>query len=116
MGLVLGILAIISFVAPYIYLEPTVHCPFCLIKPENYYYGYFIYLTLFMGSFFGSSAILYHILSKKEKELSTLAYRMKKTIKFSSYFYAIFLFLAYLPVVKFFIDMGGFRDLFKGVY
>ena len=115
-GLVLGILAVISFVAPYIYLEPTVHCPFCLLKPENYYYGYFIYLALFMGSFLGSSSVLYHVLSRKEKKLSSLVYNIKKTIRLSSYFYAAFLILIYMPVVKFFIDMGGFRDLFKGVY
>lgn len=115
-GLVVGILAVISFVAPYIYVEPTVHCPFCLIKPENYYYGYFIYIALFLGAFFGSSSLLYYILVKKEKRLSDLAHKMKGTIRLSSYLHMAFLILIYAPVVKFFIDMGGFRDLFKGVY
>lgn len=47
------IIAIFSFVSPYIYELPTHHCPFCLLQKEYGYIGYFIYAALFGGSLSG---------------------------------------------------------------
>lgn len=46
----LSILAIISFISPYVYEAPTLHCPFCLMRQDYGYIGYLLYLLLF-GAF-----------------------------------------------------------------
>ena len=57
-----AILAVILFFGTYIYELPTHHCPFCFLQKEYYYVGYFLYTTLFFGTFFGISAGIMSIL------------------------------------------------------
>ncbi|MBB4303870.1 hypothetical protein GGD81_002922 [Rhodobium orientis] len=45
-----GISAVISVVSPYIYEQFHHHCPFCILKPEYGYIGYWLYLPLFVGT------------------------------------------------------------------
>jgi hypothetical protein len=45
-----GILATVSFISLYVYEHPNHQCPFCLLKPEYGYFGYFLYLPLFGGA------------------------------------------------------------------
>jgi hypothetical protein len=45
-----GIASVISFLSLYIYEHPHHHCPFCLLKPEYHYFGYFLYIPLFAGT------------------------------------------------------------------
>ena len=42
----------------YIYAMPFHHCPFCMLKPQYGYIGYFIYLALFAAVFAGSGALI----------------------------------------------------------
>lgn len=46
-GLAVSLLAIVAFVAPYVYEDPRHHCPFCILKAEYGYAGYLLYLPLF---------------------------------------------------------------------
>jgi hypothetical protein len=48
-----AILAIILFFSPYIYELPTHRCPFCLLQGGYHYIGYLIYISLFLGTFWG---------------------------------------------------------------
>lgn len=41
------IAGILSFVSLYIYEHPHHHCPFCILKPEYGYQGYWLYVPLF---------------------------------------------------------------------
>ncbi len=41
---------IVSFVSLYVYEHPHHHCPFCLLKPEYDYQGYWLYLPLFAAT------------------------------------------------------------------
>jgi len=41
---------ILSFVSLYVYEHPHHHCPFCLLKPEYDYQGYWLYLPLFIAT------------------------------------------------------------------
>jgi hypothetical protein len=41
---------ILSFVSLYVYEHPHHHCPFCLLKPEYDYQGYWLYLPLFAAT------------------------------------------------------------------
>jgi len=51
--LIISIISIISFFGTYIYELPTHHCPFCFLQKDYYYVGYFIYTSLFLGTFNG---------------------------------------------------------------
>lgn len=47
------IFSLILFFGTYIYELPTHHCPFCVLQKEYHYVGYFLYIFLFSGTFFG---------------------------------------------------------------
>jgi hypothetical protein len=46
-GFAATIAGILSFVSLYIYEHPNHHCPFCILKPEYGYQGYWLYVPLF---------------------------------------------------------------------
>lgn len=46
---VVSVVALISFISPYIYELPTHHCPFCILQPEYRYVGYLFYATALGG-------------------------------------------------------------------
>ncbi len=48
-----GILALISFIGPYIYELPSHHCPFCVLQPEYHRIGYVLYAGLLGGAVTG---------------------------------------------------------------
>jgi hypothetical protein len=56
LAFVATIAGILSFVSLYIYEHPHHHCPFCILKPEYGYQGYWLYLPLFVGSAAGLAA------------------------------------------------------------
>ena len=41
------IAGILSFVSLYVYEHPNHHCPFCILKPEYDYQGYWLYVPMF---------------------------------------------------------------------
>jgi len=47
---VAALAGILSFVSLYVYEHPHHHCPFCLLKPEYDYQGYWLYLPLFAAT------------------------------------------------------------------
>ena len=51
--LIVSIVSLIVFFGTYIYELPTHHCPFCFLQKDYYYVGYFIYIFLFTGTFYG---------------------------------------------------------------
>ncbi|MBI5890914.1 MAG: hypothetical protein HZB47_09580 [Nitrosomonadales bacterium] len=52
---VVALTGILSFVSLYVYEHPHHHCPFCLLKPEYDYQGYWLYLPLFAATAAGLS-------------------------------------------------------------
>lgn len=50
-----SIAGIVSFLSLYVYEHPHHHCPFCLLKPEYDYQGYWLYLPLFAATAAGLS-------------------------------------------------------------
>ena len=61
-----AIVALILYFETYVYELPTHHCPFCLLQKEYYYVGYFLYTTLFLGTFFGIGAGIMSLLETPE--------------------------------------------------
>lgn len=47
---VVALAGILSFVSLYVYEHPHHHCPFCLLKPEYDYQGYWLYVPLFAAT------------------------------------------------------------------
>ena len=47
---VVALLGILSFVSLYVYQHPHHHCPFCLLKAEYAYQGYWLYVPLFAAT------------------------------------------------------------------
>ncbi|MCX7142671.1 MAG: hypothetical protein NT123_16705 [Proteobacteria bacterium] len=45
-----GITGVLSFVSLYVYEHPHHHCPFCILKPEYDFQGYWLYLPLFAAT------------------------------------------------------------------
>ena len=55
LAFVAALAGILSFVSLYVYEHPHHHCPFCLLKPEYDYQGYWLYLPLFAATAAGLS-------------------------------------------------------------
>ncbi|MEA3354143.1 MAG: hypothetical protein U9Q33_10040 [Campylobacterota bacterium] len=58
--------AVIYFFGTYIYELPTHHCPFCMLQSDYYHIGYVIFISLFVGVFFGVVNMLMKYLTSKE--------------------------------------------------
>jgi hypothetical protein len=50
-----AIAGILAFVSLYIYEHPHHHCPFCILKPDYDYRGYWLYIPLFAAAAAGMS-------------------------------------------------------------
>ena len=55
-GFVAAITGVLSFISLYIYEHPHHHCPFCILKPEYNYLGYWLYVPLFVATAAGLGA------------------------------------------------------------
>jgi len=51
--IIIALITLISFFGTYVYEQPNHHCPFCLLQSDYNYIGYFLYIVLFIGTFFG---------------------------------------------------------------
>lgn len=49
----LGLIALLGLISPYVYELPSHHCPFCLLKGEYGWVGYPLYLSLLVGGVCG---------------------------------------------------------------
>lgn len=77
--LLISIISLILFFGTYIYELPTHHCPFCFLQKDYYYVGYLLYITLFLGTFYGMGGSFMKLL---KGSYSTNFYR--KSLLFNS--------------------------------
>jgi hypothetical protein len=61
---VASVSGILAFVSLYIYEHPHHHCPFCILKPEYDYQGYWLYVPLFAAAAAGMSAGVLRLFSR----------------------------------------------------
>lgn len=116
-GLVLGIAGVISFVAPYVYMMPALHCPFIFLDEDHFNYGYLVYLPLFAASFFGMSVGILVAVERRFQSLVTVSHNIKmRYVCWSGLLWLTFLAAAYGPVIKFWMMTGGKADLFQVGY
>ena len=116
-GFVLGIAGIVAFVAPYIYMMPTLHCPFIFLDQEHRHYGYLVYLPLFSASFLGVSPAVLALIESRFSSTRRVARRLGvRFIRYSRGLWVLFLTAAYAPAIRFWIVTGGKADLFEFTY
>lgn len=99
MFLYIGYYAVTYFFSTYIYQLPTHQCPFCMLQKEYDFIGYFIWGTLFLGTFFGVSSFILKTFINKD-----LAY----TYKYSLIFNTLFVFLCSFYVIRYYLINGVF--------
>lgn len=78
-----ALVAIVSFVALYVYEHPHHHCPFCLLKSGHDYVGYLLYVPLFAATalslaagvtaWWGRAASLRDVAAREVPRLAILA-------------------------------------------
>ncbi|RXJ87147.1 hypothetical protein [Arcobacter sp. CECT 8985] len=97
--LFIGYFAVTYFFSIYIYILPNHQCPFCILQKEYYYIGYFIWISLFLGVFFGISPYVIESLIKK---------RDYTVLKYSTIFNTIFVLICSYYVVIYYFKNGVF--------
>jgi len=91
--------AVVYFFGTYVYELPTHKCPFCMLQKEYFYVGYFIWGTLFLGTFFGIAGAVLKVIMKKE---------VFYTYRYSVLFNTIFVLLCSSYVGIFYLKNGVF--------
>lgn len=66
--IIIALVSLIGFFGTYIYELPTHHCPFCMLQKDYNFIGYFLYIFLFIGTFYGIVLGLIPF-SKEEEEI-----------------------------------------------
>ncbi|MEA3384593.1 MAG: hypothetical protein U9Q20_08000 [Campylobacterota bacterium] len=89
--LITSIVSLIVFFGTYIYELPTHHCPFCFLQKDYYYIGYFLYTTLFLGTFFG---------------IANSFFNKQNYLKLSIYFIIIYTLMVTLYPLVYYINNG----------
>lgn len=97
--LLVALLSIVSFVSLYVYQLPSHHCPFDMIQREYGFVGYGIYLTLFLGVFFGLLPGLFAPLRRIPSLTRPIADAEGSWLKWSIVSIAIFVCLVSWPIV-----------------
>jgi hypothetical protein len=91
--------AVTYFFSTYIYQLPTHQCPFCMLQKEYYFTGYFIWTTLFLGTFFAICSFIVPKFINKDFDYS---------FKYSNIFNSIFVFLCTFYLIKYYLINGVF--------
>lgn len=100
----LALMIVTTEFSSYIYAMPFHKCPFCILKPEYHYIGFYIYVALFTGAFFGMSvAVVEPLRLMWGGQIETAGFQRKALylsllmlvifIALSSYHYLRYLFL-----------------------
>lgn len=88
--LIISIVTLIIFFGTYIYELPTHHCPFCFLQKDYNYIGYLIYITLYLGTFYG---------------ISVAFFKNKNYLNISLFFIIFYtLIVSYYPVTYYFTN------------
>ncbi len=91
--------AITYFFGIYVYVLPNHQCPFCLLQKEYYFIGYFIWISLFLGVFFGICGYVVESIIK----IKDVSY-----YKYSSIFNSIFVLICSYYVISYYLKHGVF--------
>jgi hypothetical protein len=91
--------AVTYFFSTYIYQLPTHQCPFCMLQKEYGFIGYFIWSTLFLGTFFAIASFVVPKFTNKDLDYS---------FRYSILFNSIFVFLCSFYLLRYYFVNGVF--------
>ena len=92
-------IAIFFIFSTYVYELPTHQCPFCMLQKEYHFIGYFIWSTLFLGTFFGVASYILKVFINED---------LNYTYKYSLIFNTIFVFICSFYVIRYYLINGVF--------
>ncbi|MDP6180235.1 MAG: hypothetical protein QGG48_10120 [Desulfatiglandales bacterium] len=105
---IFSILAIISFIAPYIYEMPALHSPFSMMEKEYYYVGYILYASLFAASFLSMVPGLIEPLKRKGRNIQdAVEVFQRRALQVSIILWSFFFVASSLPILLFEIRSEG---------
>jgi hypothetical protein len=87
---VVAIAGVISVLSLYVYEHPHHHCPFCLLKREYGYFGFFLYAPLFLGAALGLAAGVIGVLQTPESLRAQMPIFLQRLVMFSAAGFAAF--------------------------
>ncbi len=99
MFLYIAYYAVTYFFSTYIYELPTHQCPFCMLQKEYNYIGYFVWISLFFGVFFGISNFFTKYFINKE---------IPYLYKLSNIFILLFTLICSFYLIRYYIVNGVF--------
>ncbi len=97
---IIGIIAIVSVISSYIYEQPHHHCPFCILKPEYDYIGYWLYLPLFGATAFAMAAGLLALRPVPASLKNQLPVILKRNTAISAGLFILFAVVALIAIGK----------------
>lgn len=80
---VLALNTLVTVLSSYIYAMPFHNCPFCMLKREYCYIGFFIYIPLFIAVFCGVTPMLIEACKAKRALAVTVANLQRKLVALS---------------------------------
>lgn len=93
-----SIAGILAFVSLYIYEHPNHHCPFCILKPEYDYQGYWLYLPLFAAAAAGLSAGALRLFSRRPSLAAVVPIATRRLAGIAAFGYGLFALIASLMI------------------
>jgi hypothetical protein len=93
-----SVAGILAFVSLYIYEHPNHHCPFCILKPEYDYQGYWLYVPLFAAAAAGMSAGVLRLFSRRPSLAAAVTAATRQLAAVSALGFALFALVASLMI------------------
>lgn len=103
---VLALHTLIAQLSSYIYAMPFHNCPFCMLKREYGYIGFFIYLPLFVTAFCGVMPMFIHLCRAQGILAPTVARVQKKLVAVSLVALALYAVLSSYPYLLYLLKGG----------
>jgi len=95
---VASIAGILAFVSLYIYEHPHHHCPFCILKPEYDYQGYWLYIPLFVAAAAGMSTGVLRLFARRPSLATVVPAVTQRLAVVSAIGFALFMLVASLMI------------------
>jgi hypothetical protein len=103
----IALLALVSYIALYLYEHPHHHCPFCILKAGHGYIGYLLYLPLFGGTALALGAGITSPWRKVPSLASVVGPDSRRLAAWATALFALFYLVATAAVLRSSLSMRG---------
>lgn len=93
-----SITGILAFVSLYIYEHPHHHCPFCILKPDYDYQGYWLYIPLFVAAAAGMSVGVLRVFAHRPSLAAVVPVVTQRLAAVAAIGFMIFMLIASLMI------------------